>query len=590
MTARGFAPAGRCPRVSSRFCGVVTLLLLLGPLSGDVFAQGEDSKIGVEEIVTLHRAGFSDADLAKAIKKHGVPSLSASEVEKLKEQGIGKVTLALLQRGPKLSPTRKKLSVDDVVLLVKAGVSEAEIIKQIEGSQSRFDLSPDAIVDLALKGIPAAVIKKMRASSTAGKKAQAKQESVTLKDLRDMARAGWTSDQLLKRIKERKARFALKVDDLIELTRDGVPEPVITYIWENRLKKEEQVATKPTEAPPAKANEADDLLIHVEPTGGFSLTMPRGWAVHRENRGANSLLSFTEKVVAKTGELTDGEIQIFQIRAGDPKRLTQPNLGPIAENFLNRLVISYRKKGMELAYMARGTGMISARPAVRYAVSSTTSDGDTREGELWVTWKERPRLRPRLRASCGAPQQPPRPTLPLPPFVHHRGRTRTPRSGRRRSGDPHRALRDVARRRGPSRLRALPSAAAGGRGHREGAHGLSEHGRSPQQAGDRDRSRRRERRGRRGDPDGRRRPRRPQGDDPAPLRAPGRRFPAQALIPRLPAPRLCGEPTPTATIPTTRRRTRRTPPCRGSPPFDAFGAPTPTNRDETLTEGRPPEP
>lgn len=57
--------------------------------------------------------------------------------------------------------TQKTLTNDDIVSLVKAGLSEEAIITMIQKSQTKFDLTPDALIELKKAGVSNKVIETM---------------------------------------------------------------------------------------------------------------------------------------------------------------------------------------------------------------------------------------------------------------------------------------------------------------------------------------------------------------------------------------------------------------------------------------------
>ena len=68
-------------------------------------------------------------------------------------------------------PPGKPLTNDDIISLVKAGLSDAAIVSAIQKSPTQFDISPEALVKLKKAGVNNAVIEAMIAggsSSTAG--------------------------------------------------------------------------------------------------------------------------------------------------------------------------------------------------------------------------------------------------------------------------------------------------------------------------------------------------------------------------------------------------------------------------------------
>lgn len=68
---------------------------------------------------------------------------------------------------PAAQPEKKPLTNADVVKLVQAGLAEDTIVLAIHNSQTSFDTSPEALIDLKAKGVPAAVINAMLGAASA---------------------------------------------------------------------------------------------------------------------------------------------------------------------------------------------------------------------------------------------------------------------------------------------------------------------------------------------------------------------------------------------------------------------------------------
>ncbi len=71
------------------------------------------------------------------------------------------LTVAQPQDAPAAAPAAKALSVDDVLKLAKAGLSEDVIISKIRKNAQAFDLSPDQMLQLKTAGVSDKVIQAM---------------------------------------------------------------------------------------------------------------------------------------------------------------------------------------------------------------------------------------------------------------------------------------------------------------------------------------------------------------------------------------------------------------------------------------------
>ena len=234
--------------------------------------------------------------------------------------------------------------------------------------------------------------------------------TVTVEDVIDMSKAKMPSAEILRRIAKADAKFKLVVDDLLDLSRKGVAHDVLKELWSRRQSaataqpKAAGVVTKPDTADqPAGEEEAADpvatdseseasagpsLTTHREPSGGFSLNVPSAFAIYREGRNANSLVSFTDQVATSNDGLPNAEMQVLRYRSRKPEWLVERNLENIAQRFLTMLKSGYIKKGLSLAYSDPIPTHISGNPARAYKVSSSARDGTSHEGQVFVTWQD----------------------------------------------------------------------------------------------------------------------------------------------------------------------------------------------------------
>ncbi len=74
--------------------------------------------------------------------------------------------LTVLVFGLALAQTKKPLTNDDVLQMVKAGFQESMIVKAIEANETNFDVSVQALMDLKNAGVSQSVIEAMLAAET----------------------------------------------------------------------------------------------------------------------------------------------------------------------------------------------------------------------------------------------------------------------------------------------------------------------------------------------------------------------------------------------------------------------------------------
>jgi hypothetical protein len=364
------------------------------------FAQKPDGEttLDADTLITLHEAGIPAAELERLFDRHGVGTFEEGDIARLRRSGIAealvrRVEIQVKRRGD--SP----LSVTDVVSLSEAGVLPGDIIASIRATESRFDLTIDDLVELARRRVPADVIKEMRARGATTEAAAKAVSTITLEDIGDMAQAGFAADEILARIRAADARFEVQVDDILVLTRKQVPEAVLKEVWARRRDPAPPLpGALPEGTLPASAKTGpaaspggftvQTLRVHLEASGGFSISVPESFALFQETRNRNSLVSFTDRRIEDPTQVADAEIQVLRYRSMKPERLVPRNLEAAGNQFLTTLRANYAKKGLELSHTEGTRGFLSGLPSAEYRVSSTASDGTTHEGRLAVTFVE----------------------------------------------------------------------------------------------------------------------------------------------------------------------------------------------------------
>ena len=156
---------------------------------------------------------------------------------------------------------------------------------------------------------------------------------ITLDDLPRLHAEGVTPAEIVQRIRAADASFEVTVDQLIQLSRQGVSKDVLKEVWARRASPPDDgfgagsdaatpvaATSRPSEPAPAA------LTLQVESGGNFSLLVPAAFRTHRESRGANALVSFLLGDNDKTTGLAEAELSVFRYRSSTPDRLTESNL------------------------------------------------------------------------------------------------------------------------------------------------------------------------------------------------------------------------------------------------------------------------
>lgn len=77
--------------------------------------------------------------------------------------GVRAVFIALILMAAGFAQPERPLTNNDVIQLVKAGLSQSLILSQIRNSRTSFDLSTPEVIRLAKEGVPESIIEAMRA-------------------------------------------------------------------------------------------------------------------------------------------------------------------------------------------------------------------------------------------------------------------------------------------------------------------------------------------------------------------------------------------------------------------------------------------
>ena len=222
-------------------------------------------------------------------------------------------------------------------------------------------------------------------------KAESRPAKITLDDLPRLSQEGATAAEIVQRIRATDAAFEVGVDQLIQLSRQGVSKDVLKEVWARRASPEtprpaSEVATLAAES--RHAEPAAAMSLHIESGGNFSLLVPAEYRTHRESRGANALVSFLLGDNDKTTGLADAELSVFRYRSSTPDRLNEANLPAIANNFIGSLQASYAKRQLTVSFGDRVPVRAAGQPALEARVVTSASDGTTHQGEILITWAD----------------------------------------------------------------------------------------------------------------------------------------------------------------------------------------------------------
>jgi hypothetical protein len=379
---------------------LVVILSVAAPFVAAQERQAQGGRVPTaDEILILHQSGLPEADLLVVLKKNGVPGLTAAELAKLTEAGVPESVMTLL-RAAAVKAAPKKVTIEDVIRMAESQVPEEAILEMIRASDTGFAVTADQWLELVRKGVSATVLKALRAKPGAGKSAESRpSKKVTIDDLPRLASEGISPAEIVERIRSADSAFDVTVDQLIQLSRQGVPKEVLKEVWARRAAEAgkpapgtEGAAGSATAAATAESRPAEAAMaamnLHVESGGNFSLLVPAEYRVHRESRGANALVSFLLGENDKTTGLAEAELSVFRYRSTTPDRLTETNLPAIANNFLGSLQASYAKRQLTVTFGERTPVKSAGQPALQARIVTSAADGTTHTGEIMITYAE----------------------------------------------------------------------------------------------------------------------------------------------------------------------------------------------------------
>jgi hypothetical protein len=367
------------------------LLCVVTVLAAAAAAPAQATRLPTaDEILVLHQTGLPETDLGTVLDKNGVPALSAGDLARLAEAGVPDSVMERLRVAAARAAPRK-VTVEEIIKMVDSAVPEDAVLEMIRSSEDGFAVTADQWLELVRKGVPPTVLKALRARPVV-KGAESKPARVTIDDLPRLSQEGVTSGEIVQRIRATDCSFEISVDQIIQLSRQGVSKEVLKEVWARRAPSERPVAAEGAPAPTSESRPEEPpvpaMSLHVESAGNFSLLVPAEFRTHRESRGANALVSFLLGDNDKGTGLAEAELSVFRYRSSTPDRLNEANLPAIANNFLGSLQASYAKRQLTVAFGDRRPVKAAGQPALEARVVTSGSDGVTHQGEILITWAD----------------------------------------------------------------------------------------------------------------------------------------------------------------------------------------------------------
>jgi hypothetical protein len=366
-------------------------LILITCLSGRPAPAQGTRPPSADEILVLHQAGLPDAELGSVLDRNGVPVVAPGDLSRLAEAGVPETVLARL-RAAAPKPAAREVSLAEIVKMNESGVPETAIIETIQSVDTAFEITAEQWLDLVRRGMSPTVLKALRGKAGGARPTESRPAPVTLDDVTRWNATGMPPAEVVQKIKASDSAFDVSVDQIITLSRQGVAKDVLKEIWARRATHVD--LPQDGETPIAAAARPDApprsiaMNLHVESGGNFSMLTPAAFRTHRETRGANALVSFLLGENDKTTGLAEAELSIFRYRATTPERLTDANLGPIANNFLASLQASYAKRHLTVSFGERQPVKAAGQPGLEARVVTTAGDGTTHQGRILITYGE----------------------------------------------------------------------------------------------------------------------------------------------------------------------------------------------------------
>jgi hypothetical protein len=383
----------------------------------------------VSELLTLHAAGFSAAELNALLDKNGEPTFTEEELARLEAAAFPADPLKRL-RATAAKHAPKRITFDEIKTLLAAGVDEEQLLATIAATTGPI-VDANQLLELVRAGASPAVIRALRtksAESPAGPRETAAGSRAApppaLDDLPRLVQRGFSPEAIRRRIVESDVKYDVDPVKLVELSRAGVPTDVLKAVWERRKSApaaeaerpassqvdptatgptgdattaaalaRDRVSVAPTAAPvpvadsrPAADFAPPALAFHDDPALGFALLVPEGFEIRRDARNGNTLTSFVRGEPTHEGGLAEAELALFTYRSAVPERLVESNLGPVLDNFLASLTASYAKRKISVSFGTREARRLAGRPALRVRLTTAGADGAAHAGELWCVF------------------------------------------------------------------------------------------------------------------------------------------------------------------------------------------------------------
>lgn len=198
-------------------------------------------KLTLENVFSLRALDISDEDILRQIVDSDT-IFAPEEIEKLKRAGFGDEFIAKLPKSEEPKHERKKLTVENVVLLKELGIEEGTILKKVQDSGTVF--SVEEVEKLRQAGLTDETIAKLP-------KAGKRKPKLTADNVILLHDVGLSDEEILNKIEETGSTFSSEEAERFRsagLTDDFVAKLLATEV--RREKKEEKREEKKEKVEP----------------------------------------------------------------------------------------------------------------------------------------------------------------------------------------------------------------------------------------------------------------------------------------------------------------------------------------------------
>ena len=181
-----------------------------------IFGVASADGVSVDDLVNLMKAGFSEAEVKQEIERRG----GAPRVTAADAKKLRDAGFSRAFIDSLRSTGAGTLSLDDVKAASKAGQSAATIIERIAASGTRFAITPGQALDLSRAGVKPSVLRVLRGLP------------LTKAQILGLVRGKTPEPALLAALRAVGSSFRPKPDEALELMRAGVPASVVKRLKE----------------------------------------------------------------------------------------------------------------------------------------------------------------------------------------------------------------------------------------------------------------------------------------------------------------------------------------------------------------------